>query len=172
MQYRTANGYKIELTIQAAPYFANKVSNSVLVMDITDAMGMPVYTVTVPDHEAWKIGRALEVFSLTDESLDGKRPAVNTIEVPIGSNGCRYSIILLYIEPTVICMKILETNMLDRNQHSTVDLMLDTNDPMFGKLLGIFYQFDLCAIAEGYTAEYYYSHLEEFFNSPMMDSYY
>lgn len=164
MVYETANGYYINFNVEAASYYISKISNSILHAYITDSFGMEVMDVVIPDYIAYQMYEALDVMSLAEDNDLGSISA-KTLEVP-PNQGTRYSLILLRDEPVPILMKVLETNMISK-QHSTVDLVLDINDPQFGQFLGFLYlNFYMCATEAGYKPDYYYSHLEEFFNPP------
>lgn len=164
MIYQTANGYSIDFNVEAPSYYISKISNSILHAYVKDSFGMDVMDVVIPDYIAYQMYEALDTMSLAEDNDLGSI-SVKTIEVPPNQE-LRYSLILLRDEPVPIVLKVLETNMISK-QYSSIDLVLDINDPQFGQLLGFLYlNFFMCAVETGYSPEYYYSHLEEFFNPP------
>jgi len=184
--YCTSNGFTILFGVDNPGMYMQNICDSILHIDVYDRARMVQSSVVMPDYTAFLLLQTLEAFqSLNDNGgIAGK-----TIEVP-ADNGIRKSIILsnaiddmvgTYEMPdeylarldgvansNIINMGILETDMINRGNHNVKNYELNTNDQQFDNLLNflyMYYEFDKPRKNPyGYSTNYYYEHLDEFFD--------
>ena len=162
--FRTSNGYAIEFSMDVSDYRISTISNTMLNIEVKDISGMIQNSVKMPDYKAYQFLQVLEVMAGADEcEIDIQ--GVKTIEIPPDDQFIRKSIILSTSENNPINFAILETNIFNSQQHSLKTYFIGKADPQTQELIDFLYlNFEMCAIKTGYNPEYYYTHLEEFFD--------
>lgn len=185
--YYTSNGFTILFGVDNPGMYMQNICDSVLHIDVYDRAAMVQSSVVVPDYTAFLLLQTLEALQALD---DNGGIAAKTLEVPPNEDGVRKSIILSnmvddpmppYIIPdeylervngvansNIINMGILETNMINREQHMVKSYELNANDQQFNNLLNFLYMyFEMDKPRNnpyGYSTNFYYEHLDEFFD--------
>ena len=180
--YYTSNGYVIKFEVDGSGIYMQNVSSSILNVEVRDIAGMIQSELILPDYTAFLFLQTLDALEALEDS---EAMAVKTIEIP-PDNNVRRSIIMTnavdemppiipdeYLarvdgvaNSRVIYLGILETNMVN-GQHSMRNYELNIEDPQFEQLKSFLYVwFEMMPKdnAYGYSANYYYEHLDEFFD--------
>ena len=181
--YHTSNGYVIKFEVDNPGMYMQNTSSSILNIEVRDIANMVQSELVLPDYIAFLFLQTLDALEALEDS---EGLAANTLEVP-PDNDVRKSIIMTnaademppivpdeYLaridgvaNSRIIYVGILETNMVTK-QHSMRTYEFNIDDPQFAQLKDFLYVWFEMNLPKdnvyGYSINYYYEHLDEFFD--------